>query len=131
MLITLAAVASEKQPRNFYTVIKLNVRGKFLNGRPRMLTWAVFVVANLVVKHCLSIRQCEHRECEHFLSYSKCCKCPPPASPHAFNLFLSLIGHAENCPYIHQCDFQFRNCIWLWMKLSKSFVHTSCIILHT
>ena len=31
-----------------------------------MLTCAVFVVANLLVKHCLSIRQCKHRECEHF-----------------------------------------------------------------
>jgi len=40
--------------------------GKFLNSRPRMLTCAVFVVANLLVKHCLSIKQCEHRECEHF-----------------------------------------------------------------
>ena len=61
------------------------------------------------------------------LSYSKCSKCLPPAFTYSLNLFLKL-GTALFCgkfSHVFSGVTQFRNCIWLRMKLSKSFVHRS------
>ena len=45
---------------------------KILHGRPRLVTLDLFAVANLLVKHCLSIRQCKSSGSHFHLNPSAC-----------------------------------------------------------
>ena len=96
-----------------------------INKITLLLPIAVFDAVKIVL-----IQDSANIESVNTFRYSKHSKCLPPtfarSQPLSKTRIALLIESAENnVPYIIQCEFQFRNCFWLWSKLSKSFANRS------